>query len=140
MEPTHTNRAKHKLEMVQRRAARYCANRYHNTSSVTEMLDLQLETLESRLTKIQLTRLFNIDIPVEEYLSPASTRTRALHSEKRWQYPDKSDAFKYNLRTIPTCNSLPATLAEAPDLVHLKQGLCSLTEQWRIQGGFRGFA
>ena len=44
----HTHRAKHKLEMVQRKAARYCTNRYHNTSSVTEMLDLQLETFESR--------------------------------------------------------------------------------------------
>ena len=34
----HTEQSKHKLEMVQRRAARYCANRYHNTSSVIEML------------------------------------------------------------------------------------------------------
>ena len=57
----HTEQSKHKLEMVQRRAARYCANRYHNTSSVTEMLgDLQWETLESRRTKIQLTMLFKI--------------------------------------------------------------------------------
>ena len=38
----HTERSKHKLEKVQRRAAMYHANKYHNTSSVTEMLgDLQ---------------------------------------------------------------------------------------------------
>ena len=67
----HTEQSKHKLEMVQRRAARYCTNRYHNTSSVTEMLgDLQWETLESRRKKIQLTMLFKIvndlvDIPAE---------------------------------------------------------------------------
>ena len=45
----HTDQSTHKLEMVQRRAARYCTNRYHNTSSVTEMLqDLQWETLDGQ--------------------------------------------------------------------------------------------
>ena len=49
--------------------------------------DIQWETLESRRTKIQLTMLFKtindlVDIPSEEYLSPASTRSRALHSKK----------------------------------------------------------
>ena len=75
-----------KLEMVQRRAARYVTNRYHNTSSVTSMLDhLEWEYLEARRTKCQLTMLFKIindlvDIPQEEYLTPASKRTRTLHS------------------------------------------------------------
>ena len=132
---TNTDQSTHKLEMVQRRAARYCTNRYHNTSSVTEMLqDLQWETLESRRTKIQLTMFFQIvndlvDIPAEEYLSPASTRTRALHSKKLRQYSINSETFKYSFfpRTIPAWNSLPATIAEAPDLVHFKQGLSGLT-------------
>ena len=31
-----------KLEMVQRRAARYVQNNYHNTSSVTSMIDSRL--------------------------------------------------------------------------------------------------
>ena len=35
----YTHEYVHKLEMVQRRAARYVTNRYHNTSSVTSMLD-----------------------------------------------------------------------------------------------------
>ena len=53
----HTVQSKQKLEMVQRRAAMYCTNRYHNTSSVTDMLqDLNWETLESRRTKLQLVR------------------------------------------------------------------------------------
>ena len=70
-----------------------------------------------------------VDIPAEEYLSPASTRTRALHSKKLRQYPINSETFKYSFfpRTIPAWNSLPATIAEAPDLVHFKQGLSSLT-------------
>jgi hypothetical protein len=45
----HTEKLKSKLEQVQRRAARYVTNRYHNTSSVSAMLNhLQLPTLEHR--------------------------------------------------------------------------------------------
>ena len=75
-----------KIEMVQRRAARYVTNRYHNRSSVTSMLDhLEWETLESRRTKNQLVMFIKIihgliDIPTERYLSPASTRTISHHS------------------------------------------------------------
>lgn len=40
---------KHKIEMVQRRTARYVTNRYHNTSSVTDMIySLDFQTLEKR--------------------------------------------------------------------------------------------
>ena len=34
----HTAEHCNKIEMVQRRATRYACNRYHNTSSVTDML------------------------------------------------------------------------------------------------------
>ena len=110
----YTTQSKHKLEMVQRRAARYCTNRFHNTSAVTDTLqDLQWETLESRRMKSQLIMLFKIindlvDIPAEEYLTPASTRTRALHSKKLRQYPTKADTFKFSIfpRTIPAWNRL----------------------------------
>jgi hypothetical protein len=45
----HTEKLKSKLEQVQRRAARYVTNRYHNTSSVSAMLNhLQWPTLEHR--------------------------------------------------------------------------------------------
>ena len=40
---------KHRIEMVQRRAARYVKNRYHNTSSVTEIIgQLQWTSLEGK--------------------------------------------------------------------------------------------
>ena len=81
-----------KIEMVQRKAARYVTNRYHNTSSVTSMLDhLEWETLESRRSKNQLIMFFKIvhglvDIPADKYLTPASTRTRSRHSLK-YKFP-----------------------------------------------------
>ena len=130
----HTAQAKHKIEMVQRRAARYTTNRYRNTSSITDMLeDLSWDTLESRRTKIQLTMLYKIinnlvDIPAEDYLTFNSSRTRSAHSKKLRHYPSTCDTFKFSFfpRTIPLWNLLPATVAETPDLVSFKRELSGL--------------
>ena len=127
----HTKEYIQKIEMVQRRAARYVTNRYHNTSSVTSMLDhLVWETLESRRTKNQLIMFFKIvhglvDIPADKYLTPASTRTRSRHSLKYRQIPASSDCYKHSFfpQTVRLWNSLPATVAEAPGLVPFKREL-----------------
>ena len=121
-------------QMVQR-WVRYATNRYHNTNSVTDILqDLDWESLESRRVKIQLTLLFKViqdlvDIPAAAYLTPTSTRTRANHTKKLRQISSKTDAYKFSFfpRTIPVWNSLPATVAKAPDLVSFKLGLSTLT-------------
>ena len=96
----HTQEYINKLEMVQQRVARYVAMRCHNTSSVTSMLDhLEWESLEARRdTKFQLTMLFKIindmvDIPQEEYLTPASKRTPTGDSHKFRQIPASSDYY-----------------------------------------------
>ena len=131
----YTSQAKHKIEMVQRRAARYATNRYRNTSSVTDMLEnLNWETQETRRTKSKLIMMFKIlhglvDIPADDYLTPASTRTRVLHTNKLRQYAFSTDALKYSFfpRTITTLNSLSASVADAPDLVSFKQELSKST-------------
>ena len=123
-----------KLEMVQRRAARYVTNRYRNTSSVTSMLEhLEWETLETRRAKYQLTMMFKIihglvDIPADDHLTAASTRTRAHHSHKFRHIPASTDYYKNSFfpKTIRLWNTLPATLAEAPGLVPFKRELSSL--------------
>ena len=80
----------HKLEMAQQR---YITNRYHNTSSVSDMLDhLDMESLESRRIKAQLTMMFRIinnlvDVPALQYLLPASSRTKVTHSESTHRSP-----------------------------------------------------
>ena len=52
--------------------------------------DLNRETLESKRTKPQLVMMYKIindlvDIPCDAYLTPATTRTRAIHSKKLLQ-------------------------------------------------------
>ena len=121
----------------QQRAAQYATNLYHNTSSVSEMLDhLNWETFESRRTKAQLTMLFRIsnrlvDVPLEQYLTPASSRTRAAHSYKFRQISASTSYYQnsFSSHTIITWNSLPSAIAEAPDLVSFKQGLSPLSTE-----------
>ena len=125
----------HNIEMVQRRAARYVTSRRRNTSSVTSMIEhLEWESLEARRSKHQLTMLFNIthdlvDIPANEYLTPASNRTRSQHSLKFRQIPTSSDYYKFSVfpRSVCHWNSLPANVAEAPSLVSFKRELSSVS-------------
>jgi hypothetical protein len=124
-----------KLEMVQRRAARYVTNRYHNTSSVTSMLDhLQWDTLEQRRERIQLTMLYKIsnnlvDISADRYLTPTKSVTRGSHSRNYLIPPTSTSYHRYSFfpRTITTWNKLPADVVESPDLVSFKRGLGSLS-------------
>ena len=61
----HTRRNIDKLEMVQRRGARYVTGDYGQTSSVSAMLDyLQWPTLERRRTHIRLSMLYHIARPM----------------------------------------------------------------------------
>ena len=123
-----------KLEMVQRRAARFVTNRFHNTSSVSDMLEhLEWDTLEARRCKLQLTMFYKIvnnivDINKDLYLEPAIAKTRANHSKKFRQISTSQNCFKNSFfpRTIPLWNKLPAYTAEALDLVLFKQGLSNL--------------
>jgi hypothetical protein len=137
----HHKQSIQKLEMTQRRAARHTTNYYTATSSANEMLQqLKWETLESIRTKIQLTMFYKIvnslvDIPADHYLTQSKTRIRITHSKKMLQYHTRTDTLKFSFfpRTIPTWNMLPATVAEAPDLVSFKRGLASL--QFQISQG-----
>ena len=124
-----------KVEMVQRRAARFTTNRYRNTSSVSSMLDhLQWESLESRRSKIQLTLFYKVvydlvEIPSSAYLTPSTARTRSSHTKKFRRFSPSTECFKSSFfpRTVPLWNSLPATVAEAPSLVSFKEGLSTLS-------------
>ena len=131
----NTKELKHRVEMVQRRAARFTTRRYRNTSSVSEMLDhLNWETLGSRRTKSSITMFYKVvnnlvDIPASTYLTPGSSRTRSSHSLKFRQFQCSLNSFKYSFfpATVVTWNSLPASVAEAPDLASFKRGISALT-------------
>ena len=90
----------HKLEMVQRCAAWFVTTRFHNTSSVIDMIDwLQWETLEAIRCKLQLTLFYKlvnniVDIDNDLHIIPAMTKTRATHSRKFRQISISRDCFQ----------------------------------------------
>jgi hypothetical protein len=66
---------KYKIEMVQRRAARFVTNRYHNKSSVNDMLgNLKWQTLEER-TNARLTMLYKIKKQRSQYRGRSQINT-----------------------------------------------------------------
>ena len=99
----HTQKLKHKLENVQRRAARYVTHRYHNTSSVSNMLNhLNWPSLEHRRNFSRLTMLYKIThnlvaINPNLYLIPQTTthtrKTSPLHYQT---YSTRTDYYKFS--------------------------------------------
>ncbi len=113
-----------KIEMVQRRAARFTLNRFHNTSSVTNMVELLgWRSLEYRRLDASLCLFYKIVngmvlIPADQYLIPISRSTR-LHHPLAFQIPhSNSDYHKFSFfpRTIRVWNSLPHSFVSAPTI------------------------
>jgi hypothetical protein len=123
----------HQLEMVQRRAARFVTRRYHNTSSVSDMLEgLGWEPLKVRRAKYHLTLMYKIvhelvAVPASQYFIPHSTSTRQTHSSQFLHPYAKQNYYKYTyfIRTIPLWNLMPAALIDAPSKDAFKKQLVS---------------
>ena len=132
----HTQKLKHKLENVQRRAARYVTHRYHNTSSVSNMLNhLNWPPLEHRRNFSRLTMLYKIThnlvaINPNLYLIPQTTthtrKTSPLHYQT---YSTRTDYYKFSFfpHTITLWNALPHTAVAATSLDQFKSLVQSIT-------------
>ncbi len=104
-----------------RRAARYVTNRYHSTSSVTDMLQkLNWPSLEIRRTRIRLIMFYKIIHhvvaihPLDTLLLPTTTITRYSRHTYKHIRTDK-DSYKYSFypRTLIQWNLLPIHVHEA---------------------------
>ena len=129
----HTQRNINKLEMVQRRAARFVMGDYIRTSSVTAMLsDLQWNTLQQRRMQSKTVILYRVvhqlvSIPVTPFLIPA----RALRGHNmRFLTPQSTvNAHLYSFfpSAIRIWNQLPSSLVSAPSLETFRDQLPSNT-------------
>ena len=122
-----------KLEMVQRRAARYVCNRWHNTSSVSEMLNnLGWESLATRRRHARLCMMYKIMqgtavVPFQQFLVEGYRGTRGSHTRKLQTISTSNDSYKYSFlpRTIVYWNALPPGVVVAPSLAAFQAGLTS---------------
>ncbi len=135
----HQQYLSRKVEMVQRRAARFTLNRYHNTSSVTNMLDqLNWTTLAQRRVVSRLCLVHKIShclvaIPSLPYLPPLQYASRHCHRFSYTRYSPKSDVFKYSFfpSTIVQWNALPEVLVVLPTADAFRAALQSYYETAR---------
>jgi len=120
----HNKKYIQSLEMVQRRAARWVLGRYHNTSSVTDMLNhLQWPTLEARRRDARLCMMFKVVhnlvaiVPLQ-YLTPVVRRTRLSHPYSFIQLQAKNEDYRNSFfpRTVVQWNMLPPEVVLAPSL------------------------
>ena len=126
----HTTSDIHKIEMVQRRAARFVIGNYSKTSgTVTNILQqLNWPTLEQRRKESRLINLYkiqheNIAIPLPDYIQrQQASNTRQYHPSKFRVMGPKTNVYKnsYFPRTILEWNSLPQSLYNIHNLDNFK--------------------
>ena len=108
-----------KLEMVQRRAARFVTNDYRRSSSVSAMLNnlgwtsLKDRRTASRVQILQKARLGLLPLPVDDLLLPPSRLSRHTHCNSYRIIATKKDCYKYSYwsRTVIGLNSLPQDIS-----------------------------
>ena len=117
----HTRTQINQTEKLQRRATRYVTNQYHNTSSVTDMLqNLNWPSLEIRRTRVRLIMFYKIIDHVvaihllDTLLLPTTTITRynTSHTYKHIRTDKASYKFSFYPRTIIQWNLLPIHIHE----------------------------
>ena len=108
--------------MVQSRAARWVTGRYHNTSSVSDMLrsldwrSLEQKRVDSRLTTLYKTRNLLAAIDEDQYLQRGSGRRE--HQYRQLRADKDYTLFSFFPRTVMQWNPLPSQtcLAESLDI------------------------
>ena len=121
-----------RLEMVQRRSARFVTNRYRNRSSVGEMLEtLDWKSLEDRRKEARLIMMFKIDSQLvaidNQSLIPPRRLTRHMHPKSFQTFSACTDYRKWSFfpRTVRDWNSLPPDIATARSLESFKTQLAN---------------
>ena len=123
----HTQNIFNKIEMVQRRSARYVTGDYNRTSSVSAMLgQLQRQSLASRRLQNRLVMLYRIrydlvDIDWQQHLTESTSSTRGHGS--RFKTPLSTSqvyASSFFPRTAKDWNNLPEDPADSPSLEAFK--------------------
>ena len=127
-----------KIEMVQRRAARFVRNVPHRRSgpqpSVSAMVsDLGWESLQQRRHNSRIALLYKVknglvEVPAEYHPVPNTSRASSrAHNQQYVRQQAAIDAFKFSFlpRTIVDWNKLPGAIVEAESLEDLKRRLSS---------------
>ena len=118
----YTEKSIDKLEAVQRRAARFVLNRYHNTSSVSRLIEqLRWASLEQRRKTTRLGTIYKIhhgliQCPItRSKLVPPPPRQRLTHNQQFCLINTRTHyrCGSFLPRTVRDWNHLPSETVEA---------------------------
>jgi hypothetical protein len=131
MDP-HIKSEIHQIEMVQHTAARYTANRFHNTSSVNDMLtDLNWPTLQQRHLRtrpIFFTKLFitlSLSIPSKSSYSKGHELAIPIHSESSTFTLKKTLIYNLPPHHHPMEQSPPPNITICHNIQRTRKYACS---------------
>ena len=125
----------HVVEMIQRKAARFCTNNYRRESSATELTETlgwdswQLRRKQARLFLMYKLSNNLIDINLENLLSRNhELRTRPSHVFKYKVPLAKIDTFKFSFfpRTNAEWNTLPSDVVNSSSLNIFKSKISTI--------------
>ncbi len=131
----------HKLEMVQRRAARFARHAYTRDVSVTQLLkDLEWEPLQERRLRARLSIFHqavnnNIAIQIPDYITRNTRQTRHSHPQQFTNVTARKDTYKHSFfpRCIRAWNKLPAEIVLQTETSHFKTELQKAFREGRAQ-------
>ncbi len=133
----HTKKNVDKIEMIQRKAARFVTNnpyrRNHRDSVTAMMSELKWRPLSERRDMQSLILLYKVvhnlvEVP-QNYLPPLAQRSTRSHPSTKFHIPSSNvDVHKYSFMagSVRLWNKLPAGLSDAPTLDAFKEGLVPL--------------
>jgi len=127
----HTQENIKKVEMVQRRAARFVKNQYGQTSSVTEMLHhLQWQSLRERRAQAKVTMFYKITHNVVSLTAPVVIQPIVIRGYSHRYLIPFARTLTYQRSFFPDTlrlwNSLPPTIAACPNVETFNQQVQSL--------------
>ena len=131
----HTKDHISKIEMVQRRAARWTTSNFDRRASVTEMLDkLDWRTLEQRQATACLCLFYKIvyglvAVPLPDYVQYNNRISRYCHSMTLRQVSTSTDFYKYSFLPLAIIqwNALPESIVVCLQrLDAFKAAICKL--------------
>ena len=131
---SHTKDDIHKIESVQRRAARRVLGDYSPYSSVTDMIGkLGWRNLEQPRSDSGLVLFYKIvygyvALPLPSYVIPHPRASRTSHPLAYRQISTRTHYYKYSFYplTVVQWNSLPASIATLTDLNSFKRAVCQV--------------
>ena len=124
----HSKQQANTIERVQRRAARWVTGRYHNTSSVSNMLaelgwrSLSQRRADSRLVMMYKIRHGLVNIPFDHFLSLQRDGIHLQPILARTQYYE----YSFFPRTVSDWNAVPRDTLSAPKLTMFKPNIVKL--------------